>query len=120
MDRGRSSFLPILVVLAVLSGLATRDVAAQPSPAGPETRVDSSGSETAPDCPFLAVGPDQSTEIVWGDFGEGGGLSSLQARHYAPDGTATDPGPVQLASAGECGTMRFTQRSSLRCPRASG
>ncbi|HEY0557790.1 MAG TPA: hypothetical protein VGG20_26305 [Thermoanaerobaculia bacterium] len=105
MDRKRSSFLPILLVLAVLSGLGARDVAAQPGPAGPETRVDSPvdspESATGLDCPLLAVAPDQSTEIVWSDFGDGGDPPSLLGRHYAPDGTATDPEPVQLASAGD-------------------
>ena len=101
MDRERSSFLPIFLVLAVLSSLNARDVAAQPGPAGPETRVDSPESATGLDCPLLAVAPDQSTEIAWNDFGDGGGPPSLQGRHYAPDGTATDPAPVQLASAGD-------------------
>jgi hypothetical protein len=88
----------MFLVLAILSGLPTRGVAAQPGPSGPETRVDSPEAATGPDCPSVAVGPDQSTEIVWSDFGEGG-PPSLQGRHYAPDGTATDPEPVQLASA---------------------
>lgn len=94
MNGKRLSIL--LLYLLALTALASRDLAAQPLPAGPETRVDTLAAWPA--CPLLAVAPDRSFEVVWSshEFPP----FTLQGRHYAADGTPTDPGQVQASGVG--------------------
>jgi hypothetical protein len=94
MPGKRSSILLCCLALALP---VSRELAAQLVPAGPETRVDTLAA--SPSCPHLAVAPDRSSEIVWSP----GGFDpfTLQGRHYAPDGTPTDPSQVEVSAVGD-------------------
>jgi hypothetical protein len=87
----------LLLRVLVLTVLASRGLAAQPVPTGPETRVDTIAA--LPVCPRLAVAPDRSFEVVWSsdEFPP----FTPQGRHYAADGTPTDPGQVQTSGVGD-------------------
>lgn len=88
---------PVLFCAVLLAALICKNLAAQPAPVGPETRVDTLAA--LPVCPHLAVAPDHSFEVVWSshEFPP----FTPQGRHYAADGTPTDPRQVQTSGVGD-------------------
>jgi hypothetical protein len=92
MNRNRQIFLLFLLISAALS---PRHLAAQPTPVGPEVRVDTLAGDQYPNCPNIGVAPNRSFEIAW-DYG--GGAPQIKARHYNAAGMPTDPSEVLLAS----------------------
>jgi hypothetical protein len=108
-----SILLRVFFILAVLNGPITRNAHAQLVPAGPETRVDT--VPAGPTCPHLAVAPDGSSEIAW-DY-SGFTPFTVEGRHYAPDGTPTDPQQVRLGSVG---SFYDTTTAYLVSPVSSG
>ncbi|HEV8582180.1 MAG TPA: hypothetical protein VGX68_24180 [Thermoanaerobaculia bacterium] len=93
MNRNRQAFLLFLFIAA---GLGPRQLAAQLTPAGPETRVDTATGDLEPRCPKIAVAPDHSFEIVWGY--EQRPPPEVKARHYDASGLPTDPEEVLVAA----------------------
>src|SRR4051794_15662903 len=83
MNQRRASLLFGVLALIAL-GLTPRDLAAQPPPLGPETRVDTLLGRH-PACPKVDVSrKGGAAEIAW-DYG---GLPpfDVYVRHYAPNG----------------------------------
>jgi hypothetical protein len=72
-----------------LAGPGSVELAAQPTPTGPETRVDTLKGDQFPLCPRIGVAPDQSFEIAWGY--DGNLPPEIKARHYNASGSPTDP-----------------------------
>jgi hypothetical protein len=85
---------PSILLCVVLFALTSRELAAQPVPAGPEIRVDTPGISFTASCPLLAVAPDRSFEIVWDSSSFP--PFTIQGRHFAPDDTPTDPMEVRV------------------------
>lgn len=94
MNRNRQAFFLFLLIAA---GLGPRQLAAQLTPAGPETRVDTVPESRLPNCPRIGVAPDGSFEIAW-DY-----LHSqppeVKARHYDANGSPTDPEEILVATS---------------------
>ena len=93
MNRNRQVFLLVLLIAA---SLGARGLTAQPAPAGPEIRVDTTPGDQYPNCPKIGVAPNHSFEIAW-DYG-GSFPSEIRGRHYDAAGGPTDPSEVLLAS----------------------
>jgi hypothetical protein len=75
-----------------------RPLAAQPTPAGPETRVDTLTGVQYPNCPKIGVASDRSFEIAW-DYA-GTLPSNVEVRHYDASGAPTDPSERTLDTLG--------------------
>jgi hypothetical protein len=82
--------------LLILAGAGSGRLAAQPTPTGPETRVDTLPGDQYPKCPLIGVAPDQSFEIAWGYNGDF--PPEIKARHYNASGSPTDPAEVLVAA----------------------
>src|SRR4029077_14575404 len=81
----------------------SRSLPAQPTPAGPETRVDTTAADPA--CSQIGVAPDRSFEISWG---YGGTLPMyIKARHYAASGAPTDPSDVLIGALEDIPEVRL-------------
>ena len=93
MNRNRQVFLLVLLIAA---SLGARGLTAQPAPAGPEIRVDTTPGDQYPNCPKIGVAPNHSFQIAW-DYG-GSFPSEIRGRHYNAAGVPTDPSEVMLAS----------------------
>ena len=87
-----------LVAIAWLGIFAPGQAVAQPVPLGPETRVDTIGPRE-PSVPWLAVRPAGDFEIAWGYLTDTQ-RPFVSARHYAADGTPTDPKQVEIGTQG--------------------
>jgi len=85
-----------LLSLLLLTGLGARHLTAQPTPTGPETRVDTLAGDQFPKCPKIGVAPDKSFEISWGYDGDL--PPEIKARHYNSKGAPTDPSEVLVAA----------------------
>jgi hypothetical protein len=85
-----------LLSFLFLAGLGARQLAAQPTPTGPEKRVDTLKGDQFPLCPRIGVAPDQSFEIAWGY--DGNLPPEIKARHYNASGSPTDPSEVLVAA----------------------
>jgi hypothetical protein len=94
MSRNRQAFL--LLFLLIAAGIGLRPLAAQLTPAGPETRVDTLPGDLTPACPHLGVAPDGSFEIAW-DYRQSM-PPEVRARHYGAAGSPTDSTEVQVAA----------------------
>jgi hypothetical protein len=92
MNRKRQAIFLFLLIAAAWS---PRQLAAQPVPAGPETRVDTTRGDQSPSCPKIGVAPNHSFEIAW-DY-RGSFPSEIRGRHYNAAGGPTDPSEVVLA-----------------------
>jgi hypothetical protein len=86
----------LLLFLLIAAGLAPGQLAAQLTPAGPETRVDTAPGELSRQCPEIAVAPDHSFMIVWGY--EQSPPPEIKGRHYDASGLPTDPEEVLVAA----------------------
>jgi hypothetical protein len=76
-----------LLILLIAAALSPRQLAAQLTPIGPETRVDTNYDYVAT-CPQIGVAPDRSFEIAWS-----WGLETptdVKVRHYNASGLPTD------------------------------
>jgi hypothetical protein len=88
----------LLLFLLIPAWLGPRQLAAQPTPLGRETRVDLGYGNGAvyfyTDCPQIGVAPDRSFEIAW----SAGRTSStdVRARHYGANGLPTDREEVSV------------------------
>lgn len=92
----RSRFVLSLLSLLLLAGPGSGELAAQLTPIGPETRVDTLPGPQYPKCPEIGVAPDQSFEIAWGYDGDL--PPEIKARHYNASGSPTDPAEVLVAA----------------------
>ncbi len=101
--NGQRSTLVLGVALALALPLGSRSLAAQPTPVGPETRVDTTAADPA--CSQIGVAPDRSFEISWG---YGGALPMyIKARHYAASGAPTDPSEVLIGALEDIPDVRL-------------
>lgn len=78
----------LLLFLLIPAWLGPRQLAAQPTPLGRETRVDTDYEFYYDTCPQIGVAPDRSFEIAWS-----AGLgtpSCVRSRHYNANGAPTD------------------------------
>ncbi|HEY4590975.1 MAG TPA: hypothetical protein VIJ61_01125 [Thermoanaerobaculia bacterium] len=85
-----------LLSFLILAGAGSGRLAAQPTPTGPETRVDTLPGDQYPKCPLIGVAPDQSFEIAWGYNGDF--PPEIKARHFNAGGSPTDPAEVLVAA----------------------
>jgi hypothetical protein len=91
MNRNRFALCFLVASIWVFLGL--RGAMAQPTPLGPETRVDTVQGKH-PLEPMLAVQPDGEFEIAWGYSSPTAPF--VAARHFAADGTPTQTTQVSL------------------------
>jgi hypothetical protein len=89
MNRNQRAFL---LSLCFAAG-AGRQLAAQPTPVGPEIEVDNSEGSSYHDCPQLAVASNGSFEIAWG-AGFSWESSWVNARHFDANGLPTQHASV--------------------------
>jgi hypothetical protein len=93
--------LALVLSFLILAGLGARNLAAQPVPLGPETRVDTFSGDSGfqyPSCPYLAVRPTGDFLIAWD---HGGSLPpDVYARAYAAGGDPITPSQVFVGSQG--------------------
>ncbi len=78
----------LLLFLLIPAWLGPRQLGAQPTPLGRETRVDDFNEFYYDTCPQIGVAPDRSFEIAWS-----AGLGTpgdIRARHYDAKGASTD------------------------------
>lgn len=98
MTRHRASLLLAVLALTALGLMTPRDLAAQPPPLGPETRVDTLLGRH-PACPQVDVSrKGGAAEIAW-DY-TGLPPNDGYVRHYAPNGAPTDPKQLPLRLTG--------------------
>ncbi|HEY0510866.1 MAG TPA: hypothetical protein VGH73_03120 [Thermoanaerobaculia bacterium] len=96
MRRRYPAILLGLLLALLAMGLGARTLAAQPTPAGPETLVSGAANDSVP-CPRLGVAANGSFEIAWEHPGN---PSSFMGTHYVSSGSPTDPGPVEIGAVG--------------------
>lgn len=82
----------------IMAAPTLRPLAAQPTPTGPETRVDTVAGVQYPNCPKIGVAPDRSFEIAW-DYA-GTLPPNVEVRHYDASGHPTDPSERTLDTLG--------------------
>jgi hypothetical protein len=113
MNRKRPACVVVLLLIA--ASLGARQLAAQPKPTGPETRVDTEYDfYSISGCPQLAVAPDRSFEILWtsGSYIP----TDARARHYNASGSPTNPREVAvspLVDSESPGPILYTSALSL-------
>jgi hypothetical protein len=95
--------LLVLGVLALSLPLGSHQLAAQPTPVGPEVRVDTSAGNPA--CSKIGVAPDRSFEISW-DYSSAQPMF-IKARHYAASGSPTDPSEVLIGALEDIPQIRL-------------